>query len=91
MNTELTVEELLANVRELRNRFPEPPVREFLMHPRTYAAFVQTIERAETLPSFSVRISVSASAPEGCVIPLDGEGKPIPKPTKSAGEAQRGS
>lgn len=77
----MTLDEVMAIVRELRSpgSFGPPPAG-FLMHPKTYEAMQAHLREAtDALPAFSVLLVLDSWVPVGLVLPVDHDGKPIPK------------
>ncbi len=82
----MTVDEILETVRSLGLHSLGPALHGFRMHPKTYGVFASHIERSEALPGFSVQLILDPWMPVGLVLPVDHEGKPIPRPNTARGK-----
>ncbi len=79
----MTLDDIKACLHDLEALGTGPALAGFRMHPKTYAALEDHIrDRADALPAFHVSLTLDSWMPVGLVLPVDREGKPLPKPAE---------
>ncbi len=63
---------------------PPSHIHGLLVAPDVWAKLAAEVPRAESAPVFGWPVTVDKWLPKGAIVPIDAQGRPIPKPTKKA-------